>query len=613
MTSVTTGHGSARKHLPRGLAALLGLACGVGAFRWWQPGAQPALLLPAAVAIVAAAPAYAHAQGSGGPYMPPAQPGGPLKAAEKQQEEIKKDLAPAAKGGDLKAAKRLLEYLLYKHQFPRADAFKALADAGNEKVLEFLVTDGLFHAHPVVRSDVIDVLVASGYTKAVPSLVKLLSTEKELRQQLVIAIATLGGKEQASLLAKTAKAEKDPYARAEALEALGRISPEECLPLAKAASVDKEFEVRVGALRALQSVDPTAAFEGAMANLRERRVQTEKKQKKGAWQPVLYSIRVLLETREREKRAAEYREAIDILIALLEPKTGETGRMKHVVAEAIRSLSGKADLADDHAALVEWWAVVREKFVAKDLAPAPSSGGDPGKKPRKGKGGEASPAPEPAPEPAAVGTSVRFHGIPIWSDRVDFVIDSSGSMDTVIPVPPPSEEPGAAGSTERGKPKPATGGERPKKDLSREELVRAVRSLPEVVWFNVISYGSDVESWKPQLTPASKGAKADLEAWTAKLKLGRTNYFAALMLPLVDPNVDTVYFLTDGGGATDGRYTDHDRIIARILEVNKYTLVEYHCILFCSQDDQQNSTNRKWLEQVCTPSGGQLYLRPEYK
>jgi HEAT repeat protein len=580
-----------------------------------------ALALALLAMLASVLPATAGAQGAGGLGS------GPIKAADKQRDEIKKELAPAAKGGDLKAVRRLVEYLLYKHQYPRADAFDALCDVTDEKALDWLAAEPLFHPHWVVRSDIIDVLVHRKHAKALPALVKLLSSEKENRQQLVIAIATLGGKAESATLLKLAKSEKDPRARAEAIQAAVAAAPDEAIALAKAGTLDDDWAVRVGSLRALLAANEEAALEGAAANLRERRTQVEKKQKKGHWQPLAMSLEVLRGLRGRAARADSLKEAIDALIVLLEPEKGESGRLRRAVGDTLRNLCEKPDMDDDWTAWKEWWAVKRDAYAPRDLAAPPGNGGD-GPSPRrprgkKGeeekKGGDPAPAPAPAPDPATpVGTAVRFHGIQIVSDRVAFVLDYSGSMDNKIPVPPPEEPPpsGPPGSGEREK-KPkggaATGGEEKKTILSKEELLRCVRALPEDIWFNVFAYGDDVVAWEKSLVPASKAAKAAVEAFLAKLKLGRTNYLAALTRPLEDPSCDTVYFLTDGGIATDGRYLDHDRIIKKVLEINRYAMVEFNCILFGSPEDTAKDSNRRWLEQLCAPSGGKLYVKPEYK
>src|SRR5207244_1037811 len=151
--------------------------------------------------------------------------------------------------------------------------------------------------------------------------------------------------------------------------------------------------------------------------------------------------------------------------------------------------------------------------------------------------------------------------------RVVFVNDCSGSMTGEVPGP-------------EGKP-------RPKIELTREELARTVKSLPDDIMFNLGWFGTNATLWQKALVESSKQSRAAGSEWAGKLAVpgketgeGRTNYFAALTKPLEDPQVDTVYILIDGGGATEGRYIDQQRIIRRFWDIDKYDLVEVNCLIF---------------------------------
>ncbi len=559
------------------------------------------------------------------PALAQDKPGGPLDANKKERDRVD-ELEEKAKSGDLGAAKELVAFLTHKHQFVRADAYEALLDVTNDKVLDWLATEPLFDPNHFVRSDIIDVIHQGGHKRYLPQLLKLLGREDRNRQQLVVAIGSLGGSGEVEVLSGIVKKDKDARARAEAIEALARIDPAACAPLARAGFADADYEVRVGSLRAAAIADEDAAFDGALANLRERR-QNQEKKKKSHWQPAFVSMKVLLGLRSREKRAEGLREAIDILIALLDKDKGESGRMRHEAGESLRALTGKLDIDDDRAAWEEWWEANRARFAPKDAAPPPPPpppGGDKGSG-RKGGGrpktppenGGGVPPPPGAPggggggaEPPAVGTTVRFHGIPIFSDRVAFVIDLSGSMEKEIAMPPPEEPPGPSGTGERDK-TPRAPRTMPKVEASKEELIRTIRMLPEIVMFNVCTYATEVKSWSKSLVGASKAAKGSAEEFVQKLKIeGRTNYFGAFQKPLEDPLVDCIFFLTDGGTTTEGRYIEQDRVARKVLELNKYALCEINCILFGDAQETRGGSDRRWMEKICGPTGGKFYVKP---
>jgi dienelactone hydrolase len=200
---------------------------------------------------------------------------------------------------------------------------------------------------------------------------------------------------------------------------------------------------------------------------------------------------------------------------------------------------------------------------------------------------------------------VIFHGIPIYSDRVVFISDLSGSMESMMPV---KDEPQGTGERDKT---PAEPKEKSKLEVSKAELTKTVQSLPDEVHFNIVTFATNVGTWQKAIVAASKSAKATATEFIAKLKIeGRTNFFGALAKPLEDPQVDTVYFLTDGGVATDGKYIDHERIIRRLHELNKYSLVEINCFLFGAEGNVSSRAVR-WMEMVAAESGGKFYIRPE--
>ena len=131
--------------------------------------------------------------------------------------------------------------------------------------------------------------------------------------------------------------------------------------------------------------------------------------------------------------------------------------------------------------------------------------------------------------------------------------------------------------------------------------------------FNIVTFATEVHTWQKAIVAAAKTAKAGAIEFTEKLGIeGRTNFFGALSKPLEDPLVDTVYFLTDGGSTTDGKYIDQRRIVRKLHELNKYSLVEINCLLFAEEDHVSGSA-RRWMEELSQESHGRFYIRPEQR
>lgn len=218
------------------------------------------------------------------------------------------------------------------------------------------------------------------------------------------------------------------------------------------------------------------------------------------------------------------------------------------------------------------------------------------------------------------GTSVaQFYGIEVDSKRVCFVIDISGSM----------KEP------TRDATSPGT----PRIDVAKRELVKIVEQLPPGSLFNIVTFNSDVESWldhigdlpgnlggktKPPKGPTTGDAKKDKEkpkdeaekkrdadkqkqlddALRAKAKEyverqganGGTNIYGAFEAAFDDPNVDTIFFLTDGN-PSDGRELDPTIIRESVARWNAVRKIKINTIAI--------GTDFEYLKGVSQDSGGE--------
>ena len=138
---------------------------------------------------------------------------------------------------------------------------------------------------------------------------------------------------------------------------------------------------------------------------------------------------------------------------------------------------------------------------------------------------------EPLPE---------FCGAPIYARRVVFVIDRSGSMAT--------QTNGVSRLNE-----------------ARYQLKNAIEKLDRYVLFNIVEFNATARSFQSELVPADethkKEARDFLNGLTAKGAPQKTD---ALMTGLLaDPNLEALYFITDGECCAWARLLHNRAITAR--------------------------------------------------
>jgi HEAT repeat protein len=124
----------------------------------------------------------------------------------------------------------------------------------------------------------------------------------------------------------------------------------------------------------------------------------------------------------------------------------------------------------------------------------------------------------------------KFFGIRIISHRVIFIVDVSGSMDWGL------------ANDYRGKPAEN------RMEVAKSELSKCVQALDPSALFNILTFSSDVEKWiDGHLAAATEKNRTDAAAYIDKLKpFGATNLFGALKAAFADPDVDTIFLLSDG-------------------------------------------------------------------
>jgi Mg-chelatase subunit ChlD len=124
----------------------------------------------------------------------------------------------------------------------------------------------------------------------------------------------------------------------------------------------------------------------------------------------------------------------------------------------------------------------------------------------------------------------KFFGIKVESHRVIFIIDISGSM--------MEESLGEYG----GK----TGV--PRIEIAKAELAKCIRGLDAAAFFNVIIFSGDsARMVEGSLLAANEKNRADAVEYVEKLgAFGGTNLYGALRDGFADPDVDTIFVMSDG-------------------------------------------------------------------
>lgn len=187
------------------------------------------------------------------------------------------------------------------------------------------------------------------------------------------------------------------------------------------------------------------------------------------------------------------------------------------------------------------------------------------------------------------GTSERkkpkFFGTEVRSNRVVFVIDTSGSMEAADPAPTTGGDVGPAG------------GSRVRMERAKQQLTAVVEGLDEGTRFTIISYSGVMfqgpngggqlppntpedgplppmlggiewlKTFKPRLMQANKQTKAEAKAWIAELKAnGSTFTFNALAAAFQVEGADTIMLLSDGVPTEFDRKNKVEMTTDKILE-----------------------------------------------
>ncbi|TAH34575.1 MAG: VWA domain-containing protein [Planctomycetota bacterium] len=158
--------------------------------------------------------------------------------------------------------------------------------------------------------------------------------------------------------------------------------------------------------------------------------------------------------------------------------------------------------------------------------------------------------------------TLSYFGIPIRSDRVVFVLDSSGSMNDLLPEQPRHT---------RG-------------SMAVEELIRTLPRLEPQARFNIVFFSERAAAFGPApsgrdggLSPRTEEQLTAATGWLRNRRFdGGTNILAALELAFEHPGVEEVILLSDGE-PTVGEVRPY-RILNQVARWNRWRHVRVSTI-----------------------------------
>ena len=350
-------------------------------------------------------------------------------------------------------------------------------------------------------------------------------------------------------------------------------SPEEAIaPLV----ADKEVAVRCAAIEGLADLGSTLVVEPSIAALGDP-----------VWQVRVSAIQALGQVRDRRS-----------IGPLVERMQTEEGRLVADIGVSLAELTGR-NFGQRKEGWKSFWDTFADRFEL----------------PSDAKIAEMKAATKLENELYVRPGSVSYHGIQTPSRRILFVIDVSGSMENEV-IERERFEDGDYPSMTRI-------------DIVKTELARTIEGLESYVEFNVMSFATEVDTWKKKLVKANVLNKSSAKDWVMKLEAiggsskedlaraglvgaanmeaGKTNTYGALMEALgaagtgirdeeYEVAVDTVFFLSDGRPST-GKFVDTEDILREVLEANELRKVVLHTIAI-------GEFQKSFMKRLAQKSGG---------
>lgn len=206
----------------------------------------------------------------------------------------------------------------------------------------------------------------------------------------------------------------------------------------------------------------------------------------------------------------------DVIVHLINLLPRFKGQVQFDVVTHLIAVTGQ-NFGDDAGKWKLWWIENEGKTVVQDKSKAP---------------------------PWKFG---EYHGIPICAKRVVFVLDTSGSM--------------------RGA----------KIEIAKTELIRAIRELPQEVFFNVISFDGTVRTWQRELVGATEQIKHFAVNAVMEQPLGSNTASYDALEAAFDLDPEAIYFLSDGA-PRGGKVEDPTQIVSIFSTLNRVRRISIHSI-----------------------------------
>lgn len=222
----------------------------------------------------------------------------------------------------------------------------------------------------------------------------------------------------------------------------------------------------------------------------------------------------------------------------------EEGRMRSEFANVLWRLTGQP-YADNAEGWANWWKENGERFQLLSDADL-----------EKVKSGE-----EEWRLRQTTRVETKFFGIRIISHRVIFIVDVSGSMNEGLV----NDYRGSAGKN--------------RMEVAKGELAKCIKGLDPGALFNIYAFSSGVDTWLDgSLAAANEQNRESALTFVEKLgALGGTNLYGALKAAFEDPDVDTIFVLSDGE-PSEGDVTDPMMIREHVRAWNQHRHVQLNTI-----------------------------------
>jgi hypothetical protein len=190
-------------------------------------------------------------------------------------------------------------------------------------------------------------------------------------------------------------------------------------------------------------------------------------------------------------------------------------------------------------------------------------------------------------------TVARYYNFGVYSDRVVFVVDRSGSMNWSFHF-------------------------KPKRiDVARTQLERVLRTIDKKSLINLMVYSDKARLWQKKEVVADEKNVARAIGWSQKMLAkpeGDTHTFAALEKAFErNPEFDTVYFLSDGY-PTDGKFASPEGIVYSVRAWNRYRRARINTIALTLENVDRGHPNeataslrrmKDFMRELAQQTGGE--------